>query len=572
MCMKQTCRFGLGLFLLFSFTFLYSIVPYHNTPDWSSQDATNYSTGCAWADINQDGWQDLIISNGNDMNREHLVVYLNSATGLSDSISWHSEDIDYHGHLDVGDVNSDGFPDVVVSVYIGPSGFAEKGRVKLYLNNNGTLSSLPTWTSADSSYTFSCKLADLNLDAKLDLIIATGESYYNHPDYNKIYMNIGGMFEDLPSWTGERLDCTYDVNVADFDGNGFPDIAFVSNDLSNQIYYNVNGVISMLSGWNSQDNPRSANSLSIGDVNHDGWLDLAVSDNNQLNSNGGYKVYLNENGIMQSNPEWLSDYYQYASGIELFDINNDGYEDMITGGWWQDVRIFMSQNDSLFDFIPDFQTNTSSVVERIAIIDANQDGIQNTNYVFEADNLRRFFVLPHKQLNALSEIQVNNRVMNLNEYCYDLENGYVSFANVPSIDSVYTISYTYSTKKDFAVSNWGNYSNYVFYYQEITGNNDTPAFYSPAVSLKLYPNPLSISQGGILTAQLKNVTDKEGIMSLYNIKGQKVLSFPIYNLTKKEYTLSLKNKIIFSDLSNGIYLINFCSKNHTITQKVIVLK
>jgi hypothetical protein len=39
-------------------------------------DVSNYTTGAAWADINKDGWLDLVVANGNDMARQRVASYL----------------------------------------------------------------------------------------------------------------------------------------------------------------------------------------------------------------------------------------------------------------------------------------------------------------------------------------------------------------------------------------------------------------------------------------------------------------------------------------------------------------
>jgi len=88
---------------------LYSQVPFLQNPDWISTDVSSVSTGGAFADINMDGWLDFVVANGNDISRQKVVVYYNNGDGtFPTSPNWQSADIDYHGHLDVGDVNEDG--------------------------------------------------------------------------------------------------------------------------------------------------------------------------------------------------------------------------------------------------------------------------------------------------------------------------------------------------------------------------------------------------------------------------------------------------------------------------------
>ena len=289
------------LFFIF-FSQLYSQVPFPQNPDWISTEVSDVSTGGAFADINKDGWLDFVVANGNDISIQKLVVYYNNGNGTFPTTpNWQSADIDYHGHLDVGDVNADGWPDVAVSVYIGNGGFTTPGKVKLYLNNNGTLSSNPDWVSADQFYTFSCAFGDADGDGDLDLAVAGGEAYYNNPAQPRIYYNNGGMLETLPSWKGSASIYSYDVNWADFDNDGDLDLVFAGESNPNYIFENFGDSISVTPTWQSTDASQYANSLFVGDVNNDGFLDLAISDNNQLGGTGKFKIYLNNNGTFKHN-------------------------------------------------------------------------------------------------------------------------------------------------------------------------------------------------------------------------------------------------------------------------------
>ena len=143
--------------------------PFDSNPNWVSTD-TQVSTGAALVDLDRDGWLDLVVANGNDISLQHLAVYYNRGDGtLPQTPDWQSDDTAYNGHLDVADVNGDGWPDVAVAVL---GRFSTVGHAaKLYLNNQGVLSSTPDWQSDETSHAFGCAFGDVNNDGRPDLAV-----------------------------------------------------------------------------------------------------------------------------------------------------------------------------------------------------------------------------------------------------------------------------------------------------------------------------------------------------------------------------------------------------------------
>jgi hypothetical protein len=467
-------------------------VPFSTTPDWISLD-NPYSTGAAFADIDQDGWIDLVVANGNDMARQKVAVYYNDGTGnYPFNPNWQSSDIDYHGHLDVGDVNSDGYPDVAVSVYLGAAGFSQPGKVKLYLNNAGTLSSNPDWISQDAVYTFSCAFGDADGDGDLDLAVSGGESYNNNPEQLRIYYNNGGTLDSLPGWKSQSSIYSYDVNWADFDNDGDLDLVFANESYPNQIYENLGDSITTIPVWQSTDPSQYANSLFVGDINNDGFIDLAISDNSQLGGSGKFKLYQNNQGTLNTTPFWNSAWSGYGSGIMLADVDNDMDLDLLTGGWWQPSRIYLNDNGS-FTANPQYTSNTGSVVEAIICGDYDNDAVNTVTENVISDGSKKLFYMPRAPLQKIVSVVVDADTLTHTQYCYDLECGWISLASTPDSGETILFEVIESWDLDIAISNWDNdIGNYLYV------NNSNPVFVENEEKLpqefslfQNYPNPFN---------------------------------------------------------------------------------
>ena len=335
-----------------------------------------YATGGAFADIDGDGDPDLVVAHGNDMIPGHLVVYENSGGQLTEHPVWRNRDAAFYGHLDVGDINNDGWVDVVVSRFLGVDRFDSPGGIEVYLNQGGVLEEIPFWEQ-EGFFTFSVSFGDMDRDGWLDIAVAVGESYENEPDRARVFRNEDGRgFGEEPVWISPSLAYSFDVAWADFDQDGWLDLALARQQVGHVIYQNQEGVLANTAWWTAaeSDGPFEGNTLDVGDVNQDGYLDLVVSDNDQQGGAGAVRLWCGPTlTLCWSMPQ------PYASAVSLHDWDNDGDLDLAYGGWWSAVHVVEAESGML-NSTPSWRSAKNDIVVE-ALDWADVDGLPGTELV-----------------------------------------------------------------------------------------------------------------------------------------------------------------------------------------------
>src|SRR5439155_548921 len=136
-------------------------------------------------DVNGDGFSDVIVGaplNDNGQSDEgRAYVYLGSASGVAASAAWTTESNQasaFYGYsvATAGDVNGDGYSDVIVGAPQYDNGQSDEGRAFVYLGSASGLATSAAWTfdckQPSASFGYSVGTAgDVNGDGFSDVIV-----------------------------------------------------------------------------------------------------------------------------------------------------------------------------------------------------------------------------------------------------------------------------------------------------------------------------------------------------------------------------------------------------------------
>jgi len=424
-----------------------------------------------------------VVANGNDILEQPLAVYYNQGDGTFPvSPNWLSADSAYHGHLDVGDVNGDGWPDVAVAV-LGEFSTIDHAA-KLYLNNAGVLSATPDWEAAELANAFGCAFGDVNNDGRPDLAVATGWSYSpQHFFHNHVYLNTGGALAASASWSSDDDDHLQGVLWVDANDDGWLDLVGVPAGSETRIYANNGGVLETTATWGTTDSAnQDALMATAGDVDGDGVLDLLITDNTQLSGSGRFRQYNGvAAGFFENTYDW-SFYDGYGSAVALADIDADGRLDLATGAWWDSTRVFLNPGAGLASS-PDWSSTPTSVIEKIIFGDVDNFAVASSTASFPGDG-RRLHYLAHQQIHGLVSVEVDGAPLSPSSFTFDAEHGWITTGVTPTTSM--EVEYLRSSSLDMAITNWdSSVGNYLYYnrietiFSDGFESGDTAAWFSP---------------------------------------------------------------------------------------------
>jgi hypothetical protein len=262
----------------------------------------------------------------------------------------------------IADFNLDGKPDAITA---NPY---PKGISLLLGNGDGTFQA-PLVTSIGFQPYF-VAVADFNRDGKPDVVVA--DYIYCAPSVVYILLGNGdGTFQPAISFPVDKTPHT--LTIADFNGDGIPDIAaanWCSNDVS-VLLGNGDGTFRGPTNYPVS----SALAITSADFNGDGNIDLAES-----GGDGFVNILLgNGDGTFQPAQMFLVGVGILTNGIAAADLNHDGKPDLVLaniyGGAFNlgSIDVLLGNGDGTFQTAVSYDSSQNS--EWVTIADLNGDGI-----------------------------------------------------------------------------------------------------------------------------------------------------------------------------------------------------
>jgi hypothetical protein len=319
---------------------------------------TSYPNDLAFGDFNGDGIPDVAVPNSAT---GVVAVFIGKGDGtFASAVTYSTGSSSDPLAIAVGDVNGDGYQDLVVAL-------GSKASVAILLGaGNGTFQAVQTVATAGSKlyYPIAIVLADFNRDGWLDIATAN-----NTTGVSILLGNGNGSFKTYTSVKTEAVPTW--IVAADFDSDGYMDLAVstATNNTVDILMGNGDGTFDTYTSV-SIGSSTVPEALAVSDLDDDGNPDIVVA------------CYgANALGILLGNGDGTFlpvELYSGGTGpiaVSIADLNQDEIPDVIVTDYsGNGISLFQGNGDGTFLPLPGYSTTSSSGPAASYAVDLDGEG------------------------------------------------------------------------------------------------------------------------------------------------------------------------------------------------------
>ncbi|CAF2195958.1 unnamed protein product [Rotaria magnacalcarata] len=325
-----------------------------------STDTNSTPQSVTVVDFNNDSLLDIAVSNNNKHNVGVFLRYDNGS--FAAHLVFLTATNSMPMSVAVGDFNKDGLVDIVVANY----GNSNIGILLGY--ENGTFETKKTYSTGNGSFPDSVAVGDLNNDNLFDITV-------NNRNTGNVSIFLGygnGSFGKMTSYFMGESWSPSSSTLGGLNNDGFLDIA-----VSNTCAYNISmlfglgdGTFGVLTIFSAGGDSRPY-SIVIGNFNHDSWEDIAVT--NTIDQS--VSVFLGLDSIDVANESS----YSTGSGshpyfIVTTDFNNDTILDIVVVNFAHDnIDIRLGTGNGSFIEVASYPAEIDLSPQCVAVEDFNGD-------------------------------------------------------------------------------------------------------------------------------------------------------------------------------------------------------
>lgn len=276
--------------------------------------AADRSYSGSLVDVDRDGDLDVVISNDSP---DPKVVHLNDGRGNFRVGGTYGDPRWVTRNASVADLNGDGLTDIIVA---NRSGRRPSNNAICLNKGGGHFDAECVVFSRESATTITP--ADFNRDGFIDLVVP-------HRDGGQSYVYMHDAKRGAPTFTpvsfGPPIATIRVSGVADFDGDGRPDIVVIDERRGVELYFGQDGRVFSQSVVVSEG-PKEGGApyaLAVSDINLDGKPDIIVG-----RVEAPSTIHVNDGSGRTFTSAQLGDGRGTAYGFAVADLNKDGRPDI----------------------------------------------------------------------------------------------------------------------------------------------------------------------------------------------------------------------------------------------------